>query len=83
MNEKCKGDALLQGTYIPDSLTKKPVPNHGKVTHCYVENSHKAIIPRELFIQVQEEMVRRARLKTGTGNRRVYGGKYALSSMVY
>lgn len=34
-------------------------------------------------MQVQEEMVRRARLKTGSGNRRVYSGKYALSSTIY
>ena len=34
-------------------------------------------------IQVQEEMVRRARLETGTGKRRVYSGKYALSHLVY
>lgn len=32
---------------------------------------------------VQEEMVRRANLVTGTGKRRVYSGKYALSSIVY
>ncbi len=31
---------------------------------------------------VQEEMVRRAHLNTGTGKRRVYSGKYALSSIV-
>jgi hypothetical protein len=49
----------------------------------YVENSHEAIIPRALFLQVQEEMVRRARVKTGTGKRRVYSGKYALSHLVY
>ena len=49
----------------------------------YVENSHEAIIPRDLFLQVQEEMVRRARLETGTGKRRVYSGKDALSHLVY
>ena len=31
----------------------------------------------------QEEMVRRANLETGTGKRRIYSGKYALSSIVY
>ena len=36
-----------------------------------------------LFMQVKEEMVRRARLDTGTGKRRVYSGKYALSHLVY
>ena len=42
-----------------------------------------AIIPRHLFMLVQEEMVRRARIETGTGRRSVYSGKYALSSIVY
>jgi hypothetical protein len=47
------------------------------------DNPHEAIIQRDLFLQVQEEMVRRARLETGTGKRRVYSGKYALSHLVY
>ena len=34
-------------------------------------------------MMVQEEMVRRACLETGTGRKRVYSGKYALSSIVY
>ena len=77
-NEKYIGDALLQKTVTTDFLNKKRV-----VPQYYVEGSHEAIIPRELFMQVQEEMVRRARLKTGSGNRRVYSGKYALSSTIY
>lgn len=39
--------------------------------------------PREIYMQVQEEIVRRAHLQTGTGKRRVYSGKYALSSIVF
>lgn len=34
-------------------------------------------------MKVQAEMTRRAHLQTGTGKRRVYSGKYALSSIVY
>ena len=34
-------------------------------------------------MQVQEEMVRRARVKTGTEKHRVYSGKYALSHLIY
>ena len=82
-NEKYMGDALLQKTVTTDFLTKKRVANKGLVPQYYVADSHKAIIPRELFLQVQEEMVRRARVKTGTGKRRVYSGKYALSHLVY
>ena len=82
-NEKYIGDALLQKTVTVDFLNKKRVANKGIVPQYYVENSHPAIIPRELFMQVREEMQRRARLETGTGKRRVYSGKYALSHLVY
>ena len=58
-NEKYIGDALLQKTYTVDFLTKKRVKNNGLVPQYYVENSHEAIIPREIFMQVQEELVRR------------------------
>ena len=83
-NEKYIGDALLQKTYTVDFLTKKRVKNNGIVPQYYVENSHEAIIPRDLYMQVQEEMVRRANLYTGkNGKKRVYSSKYALSSIVY
>ncbi|NNJ32094.1 recombinase family protein [Lacrimispora defluvii] len=83
-NEKYIGDALLQKTYTVDFLSKKRVVNNGIVPQYYVENSHEPIIPREIFMQVQEEMVRRANLQTGkSGKRRVYSSKYALSSIVY
>ena len=58
-------------------------PRGGCKVFTLQDNSHEAIIPRERFMQVQEEMVRRARLETGTGKRRVYSGKYALSHLVY
>lgn len=61
-NEKYIGDALLQKTYTVDFLTKKRVKNNGIVPQYYVENSHEALIPRDLYIQAQEEMVRRANL---------------------
>lgn len=83
-NEKYIGDALLQKTYTVDFLSKKRVKNNGIVPQYYVENSHEPIIPRDLFMQVQEEMVRRANLRGGKGGKkRVYSSKYALSSIVY
>lgn len=83
-NEKYIGDALLQKTYTVDFLTKKRVKNNGIVPQYYVENSHEAIIPRVLYMQVQEEMVRRANLHSGANRKkRVYSSKYALSSIVY
>ena len=56
-NEKYIGDALLQKTYTIDFLSKKRVKNNGIVPQYYVENSHEDIIPREIFMQVQEELV--------------------------
>ena len=83
-NEKYIGDALLQKTYTVDFLNKKLVQNNGIVPQYYVENSHPPIIPRDLYMQVQEEMVRRANLHSGEKRKkRVYSSKYALSSIVY
>jgi len=83
-NEKYIGDALLQKTYTVDFLSKKRVKNNGIVPQYYVENSHEPIIPRDLFMQVQEEMVRRTNIRSGkSGKKRVYSSKYALSSIVY
>lgn len=83
-NEKYIGDALLQKTYTVDFLSKKRVANNGIVPQYYVENSHEPIIPREIYMQVQEEMLRRANLHSGANRKkRVYSSKYALSSIVY
>ena len=83
-NEKYIGDALLQKTYTIDVLTKKRIQNNGIVPKYYVENDHEPIIPRNLYMQVQEEMLRRANMHSGKKmKKRVYSGKYALSSIVY
>ena len=81
-NEKYMGDALLQKTYTVDVLNKKRVANNGIVPQYYVENNYEPIIPREIFLQAQEEMIRRSNLKAGN-KKRVYSSKYALSSMVF
>lgn len=83
-NEKYIGDALLQKTYTVDFLTKKRVKNDGIVPQYYVENNHEAIIPRELYLQVQEEMNRRGQLFKGVdGKRRIYSSKFALSAITF
>ena len=55
-NEKYKGDALLQKTYIPDFLSKKAKVNNGEVPQYYVENSHEGIVTPELFAFVQARL---------------------------
>ena len=83
-NEKYIGDALLQKTVTVDFLTKKRVKNEGHLPQYYVENSHEAIIPKELFLQAQEELHRRNNIYTGADkNKRLYSSKYALSTITF
>ncbi|MCL2519097.1 MAG: recombinase family protein, partial [Oscillospiraceae bacterium] len=72
-NEKYKGDALLQKSYIEDFLTKKQVINNGEIQQYYVENAHEAIIEPVVFEMVQQEMRKR---KNGT-NRHSGVGMFA------
>lgn len=58
-NEKYKGDALLQKTYIVDYLTKKRVENTGQIPRYYVENNHPPIIEKDMWEAVQLEMERK------------------------
>ena len=74
-NEKCMGDAPLQKTYTVDFLTKKRVKNKGIMPQYYVENDHPAIIPKSVFMQVQN-LIRQWRNGITTKNgrhRRVNG----------
>ncbi|MCM8710834.1 recombinase family protein [Clostridium sp. SYSU_GA19001] len=72
-NEKYKGDALLQKTYTVDFLTKKRAVNNGEVPMYYVEESHPAIIDKEMWESVQLEMERR----------RAFAEKYNISKLDY
>lgn len=82
-NEKYIGDALLQKTYTTDFLTKTRVKNHGIVPQYYVENSHEAIIPREIFMQVQEELIRRRIVHTSpNGKNRTFSCIHCFSNMI-
>ena len=84
LNEKYIGDALLQKTYTVDFLSKKRVVNNGIVPQYYVENSHEAIVPRELFTQVKDEMQHRVNLNTGkNASKHIYSSKYAFSGIVF
>ena len=86
-NEKYKGDAILNKTYISDCISKKVKVNNGERPKYYVENNHPAIIDAPTFARVQEEMARRAGIKkrkqvgTKTEQGR-YSGKYALTDLL-
>lgn len=55
-NEKYAGEAILQKTYSPDFLTKKRRVNNGEVPKYHVEDSHEAIIEKDVFDYVQAEL---------------------------
>lgn len=86
-NEKYIGDAVINKTYVSDYLTKKVKVNHGERPKYYVENNHPAIIEKEMFHRVQEELARRAgklkvkRIGTKTEKGK-YSSKYALTELL-
>lgn len=82
-NEKYMGDALLQKTYTVDCLSKKRVKNSGIVPQYYVEDDHEAIISKETFLMVQEEMARRARTQLPFGGKKGYSANHAFSQIIF
>ena len=82
-NEKYIGDALLQKTYTTDFLNKTRVKNNGLVPQYYVEGNHEAIIPKEIYLQVQKELVRRRVVKTSAnGKKRSYSCNHCFSQII-
>lgn len=73
----------MQKTYTVDFLTKKRVKNNGIVPQYYVENSHEAIIPREVFMQVQEELIRRRIVHTSpNGKTRTFSSNHVFAQII-
>ena len=58
-NEKYCGDALLQKTYTKDFISHERVKNKGEKTKYYIENCHKPIIDKDMFLLVQNEIKER------------------------
>ena len=80
-NEKYIGDVLLQKTYTTDFLNKTRVKNNG--LQYYVEGNHEAIIPKDIYLQVQEELVRRRVVKTsGNDKKRSYSCNHCFSQII-
>ena len=85
-NEKYIGDAILQKTYIADLFTKEKRLNSGVLPKYYVHDCHPAIIDRDTFQKVQEEMARRSSLRKTSSKTKTelgkYCGKYVLSELL-
>ena len=58
-NEKYSGDCILQKTITIDPIDKVRKKNEGEAPMWLVENSHPAIVSREIFNKTQEELSRR------------------------
>jgi len=74
-NEKYKGDALLQKKYTENFLEQKMVKNTGQVPQYYVENSHPAIIDKDMWEMVQIEIKRRREMVGGFSSANIFAGK--------
>ncbi len=82
-NEKYCGDVLAQKTFKEGVIGGKTVKNTGQLPQVLIQNNHPAIISREQFCAVQEEMKRRSAMRSPTKEavtgRGCYSAKYALS----
>lgn len=87
INEKYKGDTMLQKTFTEDFMTGKKSKNIGQRNRYYVKGSHPATVSAEVFDKVQEEMAKRSRFvnrEDGTieTSGRKYSGKYILGNLL-
>ena len=74
-NEKYKGDALLQKTITVDFLSKAHKINEGEAPQFFVENSHPAIISREIYDLVQMELQRRGKRGRHTSAKSIFSDR--------
>ena len=63
-NAHYTGNLLLQKYYVESPLTHRVRRNEGELTRYWVENTHEAIIDKETFDAVQDEMARRKALRS-------------------
>lgn len=56
------GNLLFQKEYVIDPISKKSKINRGELPQYWVENTHEAIIPMEVYQAVQAEKARRREL---------------------
>ena len=77
---------MLQKTYTVDCITHKSVKNNGERAKYLVTDAHDAIVDRDTYNLVQQELTRRSSMrkkseKTVSQQGR-YSGKYALSEIM-
>jgi len=86
-NEKYKGCTVFQKTFTEDYLTGKRKVNHGERAKYYAEDTHPAIVSKDIFDRVKEEMKRRERIvRNDNGSMEVskskFNSKYILGNLL-
>lgn len=82
-NEKYTGCALMMKTYKTDVLSRTRIKNEGQVEQYYAENTHPAIITKDIFQKAQEEMARRHKIRMDHPNHRgMVAVKYPFSQKI-
>jgi DNA invertase Pin-like site-specific DNA recombinase len=74
-NEKYCGNAVLQKTLCIDFLTKKMKINEGEVPQYFIENSHEAIISKEIFETVQDQITKRKQIGLHNSSAGIFASK--------
>lgn len=85
-NEKYVGDALLQKTYTVDCITHKKAKNNGERAKYLVTDAHEAIIDRDTYNLVQQELAKRSSKRKKSDKaiteQGKYSSKYALTEIM-
>ena len=72
------------GNLVIEPKQAEIVKNNGTMPQYYVEGDHEAIIPKDIFLLVQEELARRRRVHTTeNGKRRCYSCKHCFAQIVF
>lgn len=86
-NEKYCGDAILQKTVTIDCISKTHKKNTGEPPMYYVHNNHEAIVTREQFNKVQEELLRRNTIVPKNASKAISAqgrySRYALTEIMH
>ena len=78
LNEKYKGDALLQKKFVSNHLTKGVRRNHGELPMYYAEGTHKSIIDKDVFEmagRILEANRQKAKISRETPKKYIFTGK--------
>jgi DNA invertase Pin-like site-specific DNA recombinase len=81
-NEKYKGDALLQKTYVPNHIRKKAVENKGEVDQYYLKEDHPPIVTEEMWEAVKKRVLENKYSK-GISNDPKYNEKYPYTGLLF